>query len=88
MKEEINNRVKAMEGEFDQTRAFIRQCMADVATGSLSHPMAQDIIALANAQNHNMALEATMFPRNNRGEPSSKLLELADNMVVETDIAE
>ena len=73
----VSKREKSMIGEFDQTRAFLRQCMAGVVTGEINHQAAKDVAMLAQAQNYNMALEANMFPKHGRGESSQKLLNSA-----------
>jgi len=70
-------RKESMLGEFDQTRSFLRNCMAGIVTGEINHVQAKDIAMLAQQQNYNMALEATLFPETERGISSSKLLESA-----------
>lgn len=79
----VDDRQTTMEGEFSQTRAFLRQCMNSVVHGELNHQRAQDIAMLAKQQNYNMALEATLFPRDARGVSSQKLLDAASVLISE-----
>lgn len=71
-----------MEAEFQQTRAFLRKCMASVVTGEINHQAAKDIAMLAQAQNYNMALESTILPRGNNGSVSPLLLDAASALVL------
>jgi len=70
-------RRQSMQGEFDQTRAFLRQCMSAVVTGELNHVQAKDVAMLAQQQNYNMALEATLFPSESKIVKSAELIEPA-----------
>lgn len=70
-----------MEEEFQKTRQFLRACMQGVVNGEINHQMAKDIGFLAQQQNYNMALEATLFPQEKRGIASKEILAVASNLV-------
>ena len=76
----VTTEIDTMEGEFKQTRAFLRAAMAGVVTGEVNHQKAKDIALLAQQQNYNMAMEATLFPKEARGLPSSELIAQANKL--------
>ena len=71
----------SMQNEFDHTRDFLRQCMAAIVKGELSHQQAGDIVDLAQQQNYNMALEATLFPGESKPIEAKGLVKIAAKLV-------
>jgi len=79
-------RAKAVSQEFTDTRAFLRQCMAAVVTGGLTHTQAQDIALLAQQQNYSVVIENAIIPLStNKIEPKS-LIHAAKELANVTDI--
>jgi len=71
-------RKQTMQGEFDQTRSFLRQCMAAVVRGDINHQQAKDVALLAQQQNYNMALEMALF--GSKPQATKELLQAADRL--------